>query len=143
MRRLSAIARSAALSLSIVLVLLLLTSCYGKQERAYYTDRSNYITDVAIVDNIIYKEDTEELYLWLSEIDDVYQDSTFKMQGENVSIVMSSGILEKVDIGSEITFVSAPEYFGDGYCMPIVGLSVNGEELLTFDEGIENLIAQY
>lgn len=42
-----------------------------------------------------------------------------------------------------ITFVSAPEYFGDGYCMPIVALSVNGEELLTFDEGVENLIAQY
>ena len=35
------------------------------------------------------------------------------------------------------------KYFGDGYSMPIVSISVNGEVLLSFDEGFENLMKLY
>ena len=39
-----------------------------------------------------------------------------------------------------VSFMTAPRYFGDGYIMPIVEISVDGEELLSFEEGYENLL---
>ncbi len=52
--------------------------------------------------------------------------------------MQSHGIDEKLKIGNSIEFVTAPKYFGDGYVMPIVAISVDGEALLSFDEGFEN-----
>ena len=58
-------------------------------------------------------------------------------------MVLRNGILDKLETGDEITFVAAPEYFGDGYVVPIVAITVDGEELLSFDEGYENLMETY
>ena len=54
-------------------------------------------------------------------------------------IVQNNGIEQKINVGDRVEFVSAPRYFGDGYVMPIVQISVDGEELLSFDTGFVNL----
>lgn len=120
-----------------------LNGCYQAKEKAYYSDKNNYICGDAVVDNIIFDEENHRLYFWLSEIDDAYQDCTFKVEGKSVDVLIGSSLLEKIDIGSKITFISAPRYFGDGYCMPIVALSYNGDELLSFNVGYENLLELY
>ena len=52
-------------------------------------------------------------------------------------------ILNLVHIGDSIEFVSAPKVFGDGYTLPIVSLTVNGEVLLDFETGWKNLMKNY
>lgn len=124
----------------VLIMLLSFSACYQSKEREYYSNKENYITEEAIIDNIIYNKDENSLYFWLSDIDDLYHDSTFKIQGKNLSVVLERGIIEKAEIGSKITYTSAPEYFGDGYCMPIVAISIAGEELLCFHEGFDNFM---
>lgn len=127
----------------VILLAATLSSCYRIQEKQYYADESNFITDTAVVESILYNEDTNTIYLWLDQIDAAYQDYTFKIQGQNASVALSDGILQKVGTGNEITYISAPGYFGDGYCMPIVAISVGEESLLEFSEGYNNLLASY
>ena len=125
-------------------VILSLSGCSRLREKKYYADTSNYITGEAIVNNIIlYEDGGEQIIFWLGEIDDSYQCSDFIVEGENVSLLFERGIMDKVKIGDRITFTSAPRYFGNGDFMPIVALSINGEELLSFEEGYSGLIDLY
>ena len=39
--------------------------------------------------------------------------------------------------------MSAPQYFGNGYVMPIVEISVDGVEYLSFEEGHPYLFNEY
>lgn len=126
-----------------LLALLLLTGCQARREKAYYADKDNYITDTATVENVLYEEETESLYFWLSDIREEYSDTTFVVRGESVSLLLKKGDPKEELPGCVITYVSAPEYFGDGYCMPLVSLSVAGEEWLAFEEGYENLLKLY
>lgn len=126
----------------VLIVSLIIDYCKSIEKR-YYFDKNNYITEDAVVDNIVYDKKCNELVFWLSEINEAYQGSVFKIKGESVDPLLERGILEKIEIGSEITYTSALEYFGNGYSMPIVALSVDGEELLSFDEGYKNLLKQY
>ena len=116
---------------------------YTLREEKYYSDTSNFITDKAVVDNIIYSDRDNSIILWLSEIDEIYQDCNFKINESNTTVVLDSGFREKVHIGDRITYISAPAYFGDGYIMPIVAISVDGIELLSFSEGYKNLMESY
>lgn len=141
-RRIFAIKRLTFVCMTLILMVSL-TACYQKREKKYYSNKENFIIDVAVVKNIIYDEETNVLYFWLSEIDERYQDNTFKIEGESVSVVLKNDIFEKIQVGNEMEYISAPEYFGDGYCMPIVAISVNGEEVLGFDEGYDNLMEMY
>ncbi|MGN1155741.1 MAG: hypothetical protein ACI4TK_06155 [Agathobacter sp.] len=120
-----------------------LSGCNRLHEKEYYSDLSNFITEEAVVDNIIYDEERENIVLWLSEIDASYQTGDFMIKGANVSIVIENGIFDKIKIGDKIMYTSAPGYFGDGYFMPIIGLSIGEEEILSFEEGYENLMKSY
>ena len=60
--------------------------------------------------------------------------------GDNLPIAQQNGIDEKIEIGDQVSFITAPRYFGDGYVMPIVESSVNEEELLSFEAGFSNLL---
>ncbi|HIV47949.1 MAG TPA: hypothetical protein H9749_09110, partial [Candidatus Acutalibacter stercorigallinarum] len=64
----------------------------------------------------------------------------FKIVGDNVQIVLENGISEKIKLGDTVEFVTAPRYFGDGYVMPIVAISVDGEQLLDYEEGYANFM---
>jgi hypothetical protein len=106
-------------------------------------DVNNYITEEAVVDTITYDKKLEYIGIRLSEISDAYQGERFIIEGENLDIVLANGILEKIEPNSVIEFTSAPAFFGNGYLMPIVQLSVNGETLLSFEEGYANLLELY
>lgn len=116
---------------------------YERQEEKYYKNVDNFLTEEAVVKNIIYNEEENRLVLWLDEIHEDYQTGDFIIKGKNLKLVLERGILEKLKAGDEITFTSAPRYFGDGYFMPIVAITVNDEELLGFEEGHKNLMAMY
>lgn len=111
-----------------------------RKMKDYYSQESNYVNATGIVTHIAYDEDEPALYLGFSDLNPEFDDINFKIVGDNLSIVQENGIDEKIEIGDRIDFVSAPRYFGDGYVMPIVEISVNEEKLLDFDKGFENLL---
>ena len=78
--------------------------------------------------------------LGFSELSPTMDDVSFKLVGANREIVLQRGILQKIQLGTTVSFMTAPRYFGDGYIMPSVEISVDGEELLSFEEGYENLL---
>ena len=114
-----------------------------EREKAYYKERSNYITEEAVVEQISFDEELHRLYFTLSGINEKYQDDFFKVQGDSVDILLNHDILNQIKPGSVITYTSAPHYFGDGYCMPIVEVHYDGEEFLSFEDGYNNLMELY
>lgn len=116
------------------------TSCSTIRMRKYYSDKDNYITATGIVTHISYNDDKTALYLGFSDLNPQFDDNSFKIVGKNLPIVERNGIDEKIKIGDQVDFITAPRYFGDGYVMPIVGISLNEEELLDFEEGFANLL---
>ena len=130
----------------MIVLLLALVGCGGvakSVEKECYMDINNYITEEAVVDTITYDKKLEYIGIRLSEISDVYQGERFIIEGENLDIVLANGILEKIEPNSVIEFTSAPAFFGNGYLMPIVQLSIDGETLLSFEEGYANLLELY
>lgn len=118
---------------------LLLCSCTSPQMRKYYANKSNYITATGTVNHFCYDVDSPILYLEFSDLTPRFDDDTFKIVGKNFKIVQEKEINKKIKIGDKIDFITAPRYFSDGYVMPIVSVTVNGEELLTFKDGFNNL----
>ena len=130
----------------MVVLLLALVGCGGvakSVEKEYYMDTNNYITEEAVVDTITYDKKLEYIGIRLSDISDAYQGERFIIEGKNLDIVLANGILEKIEPNSVIEFTSAPAFFGNGYLMPIVQLSIDGETLLSFEEGYANLLELY
>ena len=125
---------------TICILLVLLCSCNSSQIIEYYSLKENYISVTGTVSNIKYNENTTALYIDLSELSPVLDDTCFKIVGENLEIVKANKIDDKLKTGEQITFITAPKYFGDGYVMPIVAISINGENLLDFEEGYRNLL---
>ena len=126
-----------------VVVIFSLIGCSKLHEKKYYSDMDNYITEEAIVDNIIYDEEQEYIVIWLSEIDEEYQCSEFIIEGKSIEIVLENEVVDKIKIGDKIKYTSAPKFFGNGDFMPIVEISIDGDEILSFEEGYENLISSY
>lgn len=124
-------------------VILSLSGCYRMKEKKYYSDESNYITEEAVVISMNLYEEKNSIYLGLTQIDEAYQDNAFKIEGEKAKLLIERGIFEKIERGDKIMYTSAPGYFGDGYCMPIISISCDGEELLSFEEGYKNFMKLY
>lgn len=118
----------------------LLTSCLSIRYRIYYPVKDNYIEVSGVVIYMKYNKDHTELHIAFSDMDRKLDDCSFEIVGENLRIVEKNGIDDKIKIGDRVTFVTAPKYFGDGYVMPIVAISANGESLLDFDEGFKNFM---
>ncbi len=120
--------------------LLCLSSCDTADMLNYYSDENNYINASGIVDYINYNDDASILYLGFYDLTPDFDDNCFKIVGENVRIAKERGIDEKINLGDKIEFVTAPKYFGDGYVMPIVAITVNGELLVEYSEGLANFL---
>ena len=118
----------------------LLTSCLSIRYRIYYPVKDNYIEVSGVVIHMKYNKDHTELHIAFSDMDRKLDDRSFEIVGENLRTVEKNGIDDKIKIGDRVTFVTAPKYFGDGYVMPIVAISANGESLLDFDEGFKNFM---
>ncbi len=127
----------------IILLLLLsigLCGCNSFDKIEYYANKENYISVSGTVSHIKYNEDATALYIDFSDLSPVFGDTCFKIVGKNLEIVKTNKIDDKLEIGEQITFITAPKYFGDGYVMPIVAISISGENLLNFEEGYVNLL---
>ena len=122
------------------ILLVLLCSCNSSEIIEYYSQKENYISVIGTVSNIKYNEDTTALYIDLSELSPVLDDTCFKIVGENLEIVKVNKIDDKLKTGEQISLITAPKYFGDGYVMPIVAISISGENMLNFEEGYKNLL---
>ena len=123
----------------LFLLNILFSSCrFTPKMIEYYAQKENYVTAIGTITHIAYNEDRTALYLGFSDLTPQFSDDTFKVVGDNFLIVQEKEIDKKIYIGKQVEFVSATKYFGDGYVMPIVAISVDGETLLTFDEGFEN-----
>ena len=120
-----------------------LCSCSANKEREYYSNAENYIVITGTVTHIQYNEDSTALYLGFSDLSAVVDDTNFKIVGKNLQIVKSNGIDDKLKVGDQVSFITAPKYFGDGYVMPIVGITVGDEVLLDFEEGYANFKEQW
>ena len=133
--------RQLIIIIHVVCILLVsLCSCSSSEMISYYSHKEHYISVIGTVSYINYSEDTTALYIGFSEMYPTLDDTCFKICGENFEIVKANKIDDKLTIGEQIIFITAPMYFGDGYIMPIVALSINGEDLLNFEEGYENWI---
>ena len=136
-------------------------SCYRYREIEYFSQKENYINVSGIVTHFKYGDRYQALYFGFSEIhlsnditfdgqtfvDSLVTDeilhftySTFEIIGKNLEIVEANGVYEKIKLGDRVEFTSAPGDFGNGYMLPIVAISVNGESLLDFEEGYENFL---
>ena len=124
-------------------VVLLLMGCSRMKEKEYYENIQNYITEEAVVENIKYNEEYEYIKFRLSGIDEKYQDSDFIIKGKSVELVLENKIMDKIMPGDTITYTSAPAYFGNSYCMPIVELFIGETIILGFEEGYKNLLDLY
>ena len=106
----------------------------------YYSQKENYIDATGTVVFINYNEDATVLHLAFSDLSYRFDDTCFKLVGENLRIAQENGIDNKLILGEQITFKTAPRYFGDGYVMPIVAIYIGEECLLDFETGYNNLL---
>jgi len=134
--------RCFTLLCALFAVIALLSGC-KYHEKKYYANFDHFITEEAVVENIIYNEEDHYIALWLDELDAAYQDNSFIIRSHNTDVVLENDLLDTLQIGDTITFTSAPQIFGDGYMMPIVGLSIEGKELLNINTGYQNLMNMY
>ena len=126
--------------LMVCLLVVLLAGCHfyemhdkllAKKMTEKYSDNLNYITLVGEViecnDNHVIIE-SNELKPYLSYVDGpveyfIYADSFIELK-----------------VGEQIEFTTVPFHFYNGHELPIVELKLNGNTLLSFEKGKENLL---
>jgi hypothetical protein len=74
--------------------------------------------------------------------------STFRLDHDSLKIARRSGLDEKLEIGKEITFMCDPNasrqfHLAYWYEQPIVALWIDGEELLSFEDGYAALMRSF
>lgn len=118
-------------------------------EKRYYKDLNNYVTSTAVVEHIS-QYSAERLFIEITEADEAYNHGgakiwypSFVVTGKSVELVLENGLLEKLQPGDEIIFTSAPRILYNGHALPIVYLELDGEVLLPFEVGYENLMDEY
>ena len=117
-----------------------LRACNSGEMLDYYEKREHYITAVGTTTHVVFDESTNTLYLNFSNIEPKLDDNCLKLVGKNVGIIQDK-LNSLTDLnGKRISFATAPRYFGDGYVMPIVALSIDEEEYLVFEDGFCNFL---
>lgn len=129
------------LSLILIFCTLFATSCANSsnQKIKYYSNSENYVEVTGTINYVLFDDENEILYLGFSDLSEKFDDDCFKIVENNYSIILS-GAEERIQVGKTATFVTAPKYFGDGYVMPIVALSIDDCRLLEYEIGIKNFL---
>lgn len=120
-----------------ILLIVFLSGCnisnqnLAKKMIEKYSDNQNYVTLTGEVieineNNVVIK--CEELNAYINYEDElcdyyIYSDQFIELQ-----------------VGDEIQFTTVPFHFYNGHKLPIVELKIDGNTLLSFEEGKENLI---
>ena len=97
----------------------------------YYKTDSNYEEVACIIEEGRFKPKTEKYakeLLWLWE--------------KNTAAVEESDFWKDIGEGDEVTVITAPGYFWDGYNLPVVGLRSGTKVYLSFSVGKQNQIEQ-
>lgn len=98
----------------------------------YYSDDSNYINLNGVIISMYYSE-------W--EIDITTENSNFTGEGYVKFHVMNGWhLVDEMEIGDEISFVTAPMDFYNGHIIPIVALEKDGQTYLSFEDGKEDYL---
>lgn len=122
----------------------LLSSCVTIGEKTYYKNEDNYITVTATISYINIDYEYKELFIRFDGLpEECGKNNNFSIRGKNYDIVMENGIEDKIQLEKEVTFSVAPAVMGNGYFVPIVSITVDDEVLLEFEEGKDNLVAEY
>lgn len=132
--------RKKVIALLMICVTFMLSACQDSRMQEYYAQKDNYVTAEGTVAYISYDEDNMTLYFDFLDLSPTFDDTCFKIVGKNFHCVQESGIDQTIQLGDRVEFMTAPKYFGDGYVMPIVSISVNGKVLLEFEEGFSNFL---
>ncbi len=128
------------LMLLLIVPLFFFSLTDNSREIAYCSDKDNYVKASGTVEFISYSNYQDHYNLTLTDMTEDFPDSNFSIEGKNFFTAKENGTTYKVIKGTKIDFVSIRRFFGDGYTLPIVALSVNGEELLSFEEGYQNYL---
>ena len=139
-----------------ILLCIFNTSCaiwelgYRIQEKEYYSDKNNFVSVTAVCVEVSTNEHIPDRYFITVENMEYERTEnckfiglTFTFDKASSAILKEARIEDKLTKGTAFTFISAPEYFGDGYKCPIVALEVNGDILLDFNIGYKNLMDTY
>lgn len=132
--------RIAAFVLCLMCIFLSLVSCSGDKIIKYYSNKNNFVQVTGVVTYIAYTDKESSIkenavYIGLEEAPEGFSDTCFKIIGKNYDIVIQNGIKELLQYGTEVTIISAPEYWGDGYVMPIAAIIIGDTVLLDFETG--------
>lgn len=93
----------------------------------YYSDDSNYINLDGVIVSIDYCQ-------W--EIDITTEDSGITAEGPvKFDVMIDLDLLDEMEIGDEISFVTAPMYFYNGHIWPIVAVEKDGKTYVSFEDG--------
>ena len=134
---------------SVTLVLLLamlvssITGCSRYKEKAYYSDKENFVSATGTVKHLSYRAEDNDLILGFSDLTETFGFPTFVIADENLQILINTEALSLIYIGKTVSFVTAPKCFSNGSALPIVSLTVDGKVLLDFDIGWTNLMKNY
>ena len=127
---------------AIIGLLLLLSLQFPiKEEYNYYKNVNNYVYASGQLDNYRFYEDS--LYISINDLNYEFSRNKFRLEGENVNLLKHRGFEQYMTPNVNIEIATAPRYFGNGYKMQIVALSIDGYTLLEFEEGYDNLMDWY
>lgn len=128
----------ALLSIFALLLMIILLIGYATSNQRLakkmiekYSDNQNY---VALSGEII---ELNEYYVTIKceELNEY-----ISYQSELCDFYVCSKQIIKLSVGDQIDFVTVPFHFYNGHKLPIVELKIDGNTLLAFEEGKENLI---
>lgn len=127
---------------AIIGLLLLLSLQFSiKEEYNYYKNVNNYVYASGQLDN--YRFYGDSLYISINDLNYEFSRNKFRLEGENVNLLKRRGFEQYMTPNVNIEIATAPRYFGNGYKMQIVALSIDGYTLLEFEEGYDNLMDWY
>ena len=129
--------------ISIGLVTFIFLLSYAPDEYFYYLDKANYITMEAVIDFSEFSDRMDAVYLGFSQIS---EELTVPIDRLSFIVLLDDAdqntkaeMMESLQIGNKLTIQTAPEYFGDGYSLPIAEIRYDGNEILSFEDGYARL----
>ena len=124
----------------LCLLALITTSCMNRNQEKidYYSNEQNYIEVTGVIYHVKFDDEHDTLYLGFTNLAPKTDDDCFEVAGDAYSIMVTNK--EYIQIGKTATFVTAPKYYGNGYVMPIVSLSVDGRNILEYQIGFSSLL---
>lgn len=113
------------------------------QEYKYYSNEENFVEVTSKINHIVWNHSEQRVTIGLSDVPETFSDNCFDIEEDNYIILLENGGEEYLEYGTDVTIITAPRYFGDGYIMPIVAITVGEYELLNYDDGYKGLMESY